>query len=89
MAVNHRVLYIGWSRHTAVEVVLWLGVCSGVPSGGGGFKPPSPEIPKVLQDRAKLNPIVKTVKIAEFRTPTPQDVCKKYVFYLVVKSQRA
>ena len=28
---------------------------------GGGFKPP-PEIPKVLQNRAKLNPIVKTVK---------------------------
>ena len=28
--------------------------------------------------RAKLNPIVKTVhKIAEFRTPTPQDVRKK------------
>ena len=32
--------------------------------GGGGFgesKPP-PEIPKALQNRAKLNPIVKTVK---------------------------
>ena len=28
----------------------------------GGFKPP-PEIPKALQNRAKLNPIVKTVKI--------------------------
>jgi len=25
----------------------------------------------------KLNPIVKIVKIAEFRTPTPQDVWKK------------
>jgi hypothetical protein len=24
--------------------------------------PPSPEIPKALQNRAKLNPIVKTVK---------------------------
>jgi len=35
----------------------------------GGFKPP--EIPKVLQNRATLNPIVKT---AEFRTPTLQDV---------------
>ena len=34
---------------------------SGVPSRGGwGFKPP--EIPKALQNRAKLNPIVKTVK---------------------------
>jgi len=31
--------------------------------GGGGFKPPPPpEIPKALQNRANLNPIVKTVK---------------------------
>jgi len=30
--------------------------------GGGGFKPPNPEITKALQNRAKLNPIVKTVK---------------------------
>ena len=29
--------------------------------GGWGFNPP-PEIPKALQNRAKLNPIVKTVK---------------------------
>jgi hypothetical protein len=29
--------------------------------GVGVFKPP-PEIPKALQNRAKLNPIVKTVK---------------------------
>jgi len=37
---------------------------SGVPKGGGGwgFSPPPPEIPKILQNRAKLNPIVKTVK---------------------------
>ena len=50
----------------------------GVPRMGGiwGVYPP-PEIPKALQNRAKLNPIVKTVKIAEFRTPTPQDVRKK------------
>ena len=35
---------------------------SGVPRGGfGGFKPPS-KIPKALQNHAKLNPIVKTVK---------------------------
>jgi len=35
---------------------------SGVPKGGGfgGFKPS--EIPKALQNRAKLNPIVKNVK---------------------------
>jgi hypothetical protein len=36
-----------------------------------------PEILKALQNRAKLNPTVKTVKIAEFRTPTHQDVRKK------------
>jgi len=34
---------------------------SGVPRGGLGVQP-SPEIPKALQNRAKLNPIVKTVK---------------------------
>ena len=28
--------------------------------GGLGFQPPIPEIPKALQNRAKLNPIVKT-----------------------------
>ena len=51
---------------------------SGVPRGEGGIKPPPPsEIPKALQNRAKLNPIVKLLKTAEFRTPTPQDVRKK------------
>jgi len=47
-------------------------------SGVPGSNPPPPEIPKALQNRAKLNPTVKIVKkIAEFRTPTPQDVRKK------------
>jgi len=52
--------------------------CSGVPRGWfGEFKPPLPhEIPKALQNRAKINPIWKLLKIAEFRTPTPQDVQK-------------
>jgi len=36
-------------------------VISGVPRGVGG--PPPPEIPKAFQNRAQLNPIVKTVKI--------------------------
>jgi len=44
--------------------------------GEGGWTPP-PEIPKALQNRAKLNPIWKLLKTAEFRTPTPQDVWKK------------
>ena len=30
--------------------------------GVGGFNPPPPEIPKDLQNRAKLKPFVKTVK---------------------------
>jgi len=34
---------------------------SGVPRGEGSISPP-PEIPKALQNRAKLNPIVKTGK---------------------------
>jgi len=42
----------------------------------GGFNPP-PQIPKVLQNRAKLNPIWKPLKIAEFGTPTLQYVRKK------------
>ena len=35
---------------------------SGVPRGGSGVQTPPPEIPKTLQNRAKLNPTVKTVK---------------------------
>jgi len=45
--------------------------------GGGVQTAPPPEIPKALQNRAKLNPTVKTVKIAEFRKPTHQDVQKE------------
>jgi hypothetical protein len=52
---------------------------SSVSRGGGGVGCPNPpKIQKVLQNRAKLKPIVKTVKkIAEFRTPTPKDVREK------------
>ena len=31
-------------------------------TGGGSNTPPPPEIPKALQNRARLNPIVKPVK---------------------------
>ena len=58
--------------------ILYLIQTSGVPRGGSTLPPP--EIQKALQNRAKLNPIVKTVKylkIAEFKKPTPQDVWKK------------
>jgi len=44
---------------------------------GLGFWTPPPEIPKALQNRAKLKPIWKLLKIAEFRTPTHKDVRKK------------
>ena len=35
---------------------------SGIPRGGWGVQPTPPEILKALQNRAKLNPIVKIVK---------------------------
>jgi hypothetical protein len=45
--------------------------------GGLGVQTP-PEIPKALQNRAKTQPdLWKLLKMAEFRTPTPQDVRKK------------
>ena len=45
--------------------------------GFGVFNSPS-EIPKALQNRARTQPdFWKLLKIAEFRTPTPQDVRKK------------
>ena len=43
-----------WERRSA----LWQWRTEGV----GVQPPPPPEIPKALQNRAKLNPIVKTVK---------------------------
>ena len=47
--------------------------------GGGFMGSPPHEIPMTLQNRAILDPTVKTIKIAEFRTPTPQDVRKNAV----------
>ena len=48
--------------------------------GGEGFavfKPPPPQIPKGLQNRAKTQPdLWKLLKIDEFRMPTQQDVQK-------------
>jgi len=59
--------------------------------GGGGLgwgSTPHPEIPKALQNRAKINLIVKTVEIAEFRTPASQDVRKKCSKILKLPSVR-
>ena len=39
-------------------------------------QPPPSEIPKALQNRTKLNPIVRTVKNCLIKKPTPQDVRK-------------
>jgi len=46
----------------------------GVPGGGVLNPPHPPEIPKALQNLTRLS---KLLKIAEFRTPTLQDVRKK------------
>jgi len=46
--------------------------------GGGGSQPSPPEIPKAPPNRAKLNPIVKTVKkLLNLGRQHPQDVRKK------------
>ena len=66
---------------TCLHTVVWrLEADSGVPRGVWGVQPPRPgnsEGPP--KNRAKLNPICENClkKIAEFRTPTPQDVRKK------------
>ena len=62
-------LYTATEGSNPVKV---MGVCafvghpmiehSGDRGGGLGCSTPPPEIPKVIQNRAKLNPIVKTVK---------------------------
>ena len=46
---------------------------------GWGVKPPPPQkkILKILQNRAKITRLWKLLRIAEFRTPTHQDVRKK------------
>jgi len=52
-------------KNFLVNTLLEAGIVivSGVPRGGlEGFNPPPPEIPKAFQNRAKLNPIVKTDK---------------------------
>ena len=63
---------VEWQKHVEKFVVnkqqyiiidiLYLPYCSGIPRGGFGVLKPPPEILKALQNRAKLNPIVKTVK---------------------------
>ena len=51
---------------------------SGVPRGVSGVQTPPRNSEGLPKNRAKLNPILKTIKkIAEFRTPTHQDVPKK------------
>ena len=71
-------------KSKSFSAIHWTGrerkqLCSNSVASRGewGFNPSPPEIPKVLQNCAKLKPIVKTVKNAEFRTPEPQNVRKK------------
>ena len=52
-----------WLDYELHGAVWYCSVAVAYSGGGGGeFKPPFPEIPKALQNRAKINPIVKTVK---------------------------
>ena len=53
----------GVTTHISFDAMMTLEWFSDVPTGGGfrGFKPRT-EIPKALENRAKLKPIVKTVK---------------------------
>ena len=46
-----------YAHHQELTTIMLI---SGVPRGSLGVNPP--QIPKALQNRAKLNPIVKTVK---------------------------
>ena len=62
-----------------------MDISSGVPKGAFGASSLPPEIPKSLHNRAKKKTrLWKLLKIAEFRTPTPQDVWKKNVITLPV-----
>ena len=73
-----------------VCVLLWIDAIiiaqsevSGVPRGVGlGVQIP-PEIPKALQNRAKLNPIWKLLKIAEFRTPRIHKIGSQVIQFYV------
>jgi len=49
------------TEHSPPEEYMFSASRSGVPWRGGGANPPPPEIPETLQNRAKLNPTVKTV----------------------------
>jgi hypothetical protein len=72
------IFVIGHNGMDAIKLNNIVSYTSGVPRGGRGVQPPPPspqillEIPKALQNRAKLNPIVKTVKncwILDANTP--------------------
>ena len=73
IAVNYMSSGI-WRSVVCRQVKQTLHYDSGVTRGDST---PPPQIPKVLQNRAKLNPIWKPLKIAEFGTPTLQYVRKK------------
>ena len=77
MCISAKFVCVCW---LSLCIALCVCVCQWRTEGGlGCSNPPPPEILKAPKNRAKLNPIVKTVKNAEFRTPTHQDVRKKGV----------
>ena len=51
-----------WLKHVALMCLSNVNINQWRTEGGLGCSTPPPEIPKALQNRAKLNPIVKTVK---------------------------
>jgi len=58
---THTCMYVRTYTHSLnLSVCTWHVDIQWHTEGGGGSKPP--EIPKALQNRSKLNPIVKTVK---------------------------
>ena len=57
--------------------LFWLAKHQWRNGGGGGFKPPPPKFRRPSKIVPNSTQLLKLLKIAEFRTPTPQDVQKK------------
>ena len=56
--LGHRIFHVSKRRVSILSENQWR-----TEREGWGFKPPPPEFPKALQNRAKFKPIVQTVKI--------------------------
>ena len=60
--LNHLLLFDAENSSVKTKTCILKCNCVQWPTEGGGCSNPPPEIPNALQNRAKLNPIVKTVK---------------------------